>query len=210
VVRPDLDARESDDSGVPAAKRAPARQGSRVVVVVLFAVYLVLLTWLVLWKLEVPWIGEAALLPRPIKLVPFVPSADDGASKPIEVVANILLFVPFGLYLGLLAPSWQWWKATGVFVGASLVLEITQHLLSIGSFDTTDLIVNTAGGLAGLGLLALAHRRFAARTAAVLTRGCAIGTVLALIAIAIFIASPLQYAQQRDVIVHPTGTHDAG
>ena len=186
------------------------KKGSRVVVVVLFAVYLVLLTWLVLWKLEWPWIGEAALLPRPIKLVPFLPSADDGASKPLEVVANILLFIPFGLYLGLLVPSWQWWKATGVFVGASLVLEITQHLLSIGSFDTTDLIVNTAGGLAGLGLLALARRRFGARTAAVLTRGCAIGTVLALIAIAIFIASPLQYAQQRDVVVHPTSTSDAG
>ena len=71
---------------------------------------------------------------------------------------NILLFIPFGLYLGLLAPSWRWWKATGVFVGASLVLEVIQHLLSTGSFDITDVIVNTAGGLAGLGLLALARR----------------------------------------------------
>jgi glycopeptide antibiotics resistance protein len=177
----------------------------RAILIVLFVVYLVLLSWLVLWKLEIPWIGEAALLPRPVKLIPFLPSAEDGASKPLEVVANILLFVPFGIYLGLLAPRWQWWKALGVFVGASLVLEVTQHLISIGSFDTTDLIVNTAGGLAGLGLLALARRRFHARTHTIMIRACLVGTVLSLVAIAIFIASPLHYGPQRDVIVHQTG-----
>ena len=181
------------------------RRRQHVLLVALFVVYLVLLTWMVLWKLQVPWIGEAALLPRPIKLVPFVPSADDGASKPLEVIANVLLFVPFGLYLGLLAPSWQWWKSTAVFLGASLVLEITQHLISIGSFDSTDLIVNTAGGLAGLGLLALVRRRFDARTATVMTRVSVVGTVLSLLAVGIFIASPLEYGPQRDVIVEQRG-----
>ena len=156
-------------------KKNPARQGEHVLLVVLFVVYLVLLIWIVLWKLAVPWVGEAALLPHPIKLVPFLPNTEAGASAPVEVVANILLFVPFGLYLGLLAPLWQRWKVTGVFVGASLVLEITQHVLSTGSFDITDIIVNTAGGLAGLGLLTLVRRRYQARTAAVMTRVCLIG-----------------------------------
>jgi len=133
--------------------------------------------------------------------VPFLPSAEAGASAPLEVVSNILLFVPFGLYLGLLAPSWQWWKVTGVFIGASLVLEIAQHVLSTGSFDITDVIVNTAGGLVGLGLLALARRRFQAGTAAVITRICVIGTALSLLAIGIFIASPWHYVPQRDVII---------
>jgi len=32
-----------------------------------------------------PWIGEAALRPRPIKLIPFLPSGDAGASAPQEV-----------------------------------------------------------------------------------------------------------------------------
>ncbi len=57
---------------------------------------------------------------------------------------------PFGVYLGFLAPTWPWWKSTGVFIGASFVLEATQHLLSTGSFDTTDVIVDTVGGLAGV------------------------------------------------------------
>ena len=189
---------------------SPLKKPSRhVLLVVLFVVYLVLLIWIVLWKLAVPWVGEAALLPRPIKLIPFLPSTEAGASAPLEVVTNILLFVPFGLYLGLLAPSWQRWKVTGVLVGASLVLEITQHLLSTGSFDITDVIVNTAGGLAGLGLLALARRRFQARTAAVLTRVCLIGTVLSLVAIGIFNASPWHYVPQPDVIV-PTPSVNVG
>jgi glycopeptide antibiotics resistance protein len=191
-------------------KNSPRRGGSALVSA-LFVIYLILLAWMVLWKLEVPWIGEAALLPRPIKLVPFLPSGDAGASAPQEVVANLLLFVPFGIYLGLLAPSWTWWAKTGVFVGASMALEITQHLISVGSFDITDVIVNAAGGLAGLGLLALVRRSLHARTAAVVTRICLIGTVVSLVAVAVFIVSPLHYGPQRDVIVRTpssAGQHD--
>jgi len=181
-------------------EKKPSRQGGHVLVV-LFVVYLVLLAWAVLWKLDAPYIGEAALLPRPLKLIPFLPSAEAGGSAPIEIVANFVLFVPFGVYLGLLAPAWRWLEWTGVLVGASFVLETTQHLLSVGSFDTTDVIVNTAGGLAGLGLLVLVSRRLQARTAVVMTRVCLIGTVVSLLAVAIFVASPVHYRPQRDVVV---------
>jgi glycopeptide antibiotics resistance protein len=181
-------------------EKKPFRLGGHVLVA-LFVVYLVLLVWAVVWKLDVPYVGEAALLPRPIKVIPFVPSADAGASAPLEVVANFVLFVPFGVYLGLLAPTWPWWRWMGVLVAASFVLEATQHLLSTGSFDTTDVIVNAVGGLAGVGLLALVRRRLQARTAAAMTRACLIGTVVSLLATGIFVASPLHYAQQRDVIV---------
>jgi len=186
--------------------KKPSSPGARVLLSVLFVIYLVLLAWIVLWKLEVPWIGEAALLPRPIKLIPFVPNADAGGSAPLEVFFNFLLFIPFGLYLGLLAPTWKWFTVAGMLVGASLVLEIIQHVLSIGSFDSTDVIVNTAGGLAGLGLLALARRRFGARTRVIMMRILVIGTGLGLLAVVIFIASPLHYAPQRDVVVVPTPT----
>ena len=160
----------------------------------LFAIYLILLVWVVVWKLEVPWIGEAALLPRPIKLVPFLPSGDAGASVPLELLANLLLFIPFGFYLGALT-RWRW-LSLGVFAGASLLLEITQHALSTGSFDSTDVIVNTAGGLVGLGLLRVAHLR-----PATITRICVVFTILIVIAVAAFVISPLQYSAPRDVIV---------
>ncbi len=178
----------------------PLRRGERVLVV-LFVVYLVLLAWAVVWKLDAPYVGAAALLSRPIKLIPFLPSAEAGGSAPLEILANFVLFVPFGVYGGLLAPTWSWWKWTGVFVGTSFVLETTQHLLSTGSFDTTDIIVNTAGALGGVGLLAIARRRLRARTATVMTRVCLIGTVVSLLAVGTFVASPVHYRPQRDVVV---------
>lgn len=165
--------------------------------VALFVVYLVMLVWIVLWKLQLPYVGEGEL--RHIKLVPFAPTTEDGASEPFEVVANLLLFVPFGLYLGLLAPSWSTWKLAGVVASSSLALEVTQWVLSIGSCDVTDLIVNTTGGLAGLGLLVLARRRLRDRAGTVMTGVCSIGTVLSLLAVGIFIASPLHYTPLRDV-----------
>lgn len=167
----------------------------------LFVIYLALLVWAILWKFALPWIGEAAGLPHPIKLLPFLPDGEAGVSNPFEVLANILLFVPFGIYLGALAPTWRWWHLTAVFLGASLALETTQHLLSTGSFDTSDLISNTAGGLLGLGVLALARRRFGPRLPAIGIRVAVIGTAVSLIAIAALIVSPLRYGPQHDVIV---------
>ncbi|GAA1824588.1 VanZ family protein [Agromyces salentinus] len=164
-----------------------------------FAVYLALLAWIVLWKLEPPYVGEGGL--RHVKLVPFVRTAEDGASAPAEVLANLLLFVPFGLYLGLLRPLAPWWRLAGVFAASSLLLEAAQYLLSIGSTDLTDVIVNTAGGLAGLGLSALARRSFRERAGIVMARVCAVVTVSLLVASAAFIASPMHYAPLRDVRV---------
>ncbi|GAA5202487.1 VanZ family protein [Microbacterium jejuense] len=180
--------------------RHPSRR-SRGILIVAFVVYLALLAWVVLWKLEVPWGGDAAGLARPIKLVPFVSSGDAGASAPTELLINLVLFVPFGLFVGALVPAWSWVRAGAAALVASLVLETVQHLISTGSFDTTDLIVNTAGALAGWGIFALVRRRSGARTSAVMTRVCVIVSALALVAVVAFVASPLHYGPQRDVVV---------
>ena len=126
-----------------------------------------------------------------------LPWAEVPATRQTKVVANVVLFVPFGLYIGLLAPSWPSWKVAGAVAGTSLVLEVAQYVLAVGSSDVTDVLVNTAGGLAGIGLLALARRGLRARTTTVMTRVCSIGTVLALLASGIFFASPLRYAPPR-------------
>jgi glycopeptide antibiotics resistance protein len=190
------------------AEGEPYRGGGRALLFLLFALYLVLLAWIVLWKLEVPHIGGGEL--RQIKLVPFVPSACDGASDLSEVIANVLLFLPFGLDLGLLAPTWPSWKTAGTVAGASLALEFAQYVLAVGSSDITDIITNTTGGLAGLGLLVLARRRLGARTVAAMTRACSIVTVLALLATAILVASPLSFAPPQDVLVSKHAVPAAG
>ncbi|MFD6176374.1 MULTISPECIES: VanZ family protein [unclassified Isoptericola] len=158
----------------------------------LFATYLVLLTWLVLWKLGVPWTGEAGQ--RVVKLVPFVATAHAGASEPVELMLNLVIFLPFGVYLGLLAPAWPWWKVAGTLAGASALLEVAQYVLAVGSSDVTDVVVNTAGGLAGLGVVVLARRTLQARAATVVTRWCAAGTVLAVLAAGLFVASPVSFS----------------
>jgi glycopeptide antibiotics resistance protein len=173
----------------------------RRLLLVLFVVYLVLLVWIILWKLEVPYVGAAASLDRPIKLVPYFPSGDFNASDPLEVLVNILLFVPFGIYLGMLAPRLRWWPVAGILIASSLVLETTQHLLSVGSFDLTDVIDNSAGGLIGFGVLVLARRRLAARGAWLITRICLIGGIVAVLVVAAFIASPLRFVGQQDVLI---------
>ncbi len=179
----------------------PPRAAGRVLLIVLFVVYLLLLAWIVLWKLEIPFVGGGGL--RQIKLVPFAATTGAGASTPFEIVANFVLFVPFGIYLGLLAPMWPWQKAVCAVAGASLILEVAQYVLAVGSSDVTDVVVNTAGGLIGIGLLNLARRRLRTRTTIVMTWVCLIGTVLALLAIGIFVGSPLRYGP-RDVAVVST------
>lgn len=181
------------DVSSPAVKLA--RRGGRGLLVALFASYLVLLAWVVLWKLEVPYFGGVN---REITLIPFSTGQDGGVKAPFELAVNVVIFVPFGLYLGFLAPAWKWWTVAGVIAGASLILEAAQYTLALGSCDITDVILNTAGGMAGFGLLALARRLLRGRTVTVMPRVFGIGTALTLVAIAIFIASPIHYAPARD------------
>lgn len=170
----------------------------------LFGVYLGLLAWVVLWKLEVPFVGSGA--ERQVKLVPFVATADAGVSAPFEVVANVLLFVPFGLYLGLLAPSTPWWKPTGAVAATSVAFETLQYVLALGRSDLTDVVANTAGGLLGLGLISLAHRRLHEETSVLMTWACAAGTLLSLVAVGLVVAFPIRYGPRppADVLVCAT------
>ncbi|WP_022890460.1 hypothetical protein [Agromyces italicus] len=74
----------------------------------------------------------------------------------------------------------------------------------MGSSDVTDVvvtdvIVNTAGGLVGLGLLAVMRHPRQDRTRTVLTRVASIGTAVALLAAVLFVASPMHYAPLRDI-----------
>ena len=66
----------------PVAAVRPEERRRSALLVALFLVYLVLLTWVVMWKLEMPWVGGGV---RNVKLVPFISSDGDGASRPLEV-----------------------------------------------------------------------------------------------------------------------------
>lgn len=195
---------------------AAARRRQLRLLAVLFAIYLALLVWVVLWKLEAPHVGRGGL--RPVKLIPFVAAGTDAASDPFEVAANLMLFLPFGAYLRWLAPSCSWWGATALAAAASLLLESAQFALAIGSFDITDVIVNALGGLTGFALASVlswrARRTRAERggrrggSLASAVRWCAVGTCAALLAVGAFVASPVHLVRpDTRPLVAPTQEH---
>jgi len=57
---------------------------------------------------------------------------------------NALLFLPLGLSL----KKCQWWLP---FI-LSMVIEVAQQITHLGMFDVWDLLANTIGGLAGMGI----------------------------------------------------------
>lgn len=75
----------------------------------------------------------------------------------LNFAGNIALFIPYGVFLVLLSPRG---KSSGPGAGVllwsfalSAVLEGSQALFYIGTFDVDDLLLNTLGGLLGYLLL---------------------------------------------------------
>lgn len=81
----------------------------------------------------------------------------DNTNFYINIVGNILLFVPIGFCLPLFWRRWQpWWKMGLCSLGVPLCIEFTQ--LFIGRFvDIDDVLLNATGILGGYLLYRLAH-----------------------------------------------------
>ncbi len=67
-----------------------------------------------------------------------------------NVVGNIILFIPLGLYLPLLRKDKRIRTNLLFVLAASLFAEIVQGLFGIGASDVDDLILNCAGGFIGI------------------------------------------------------------
>jgi glycopeptide antibiotics resistance protein len=119
---------------------------------ILFAAYLFLLAWLILFKVSFDIPTAFAQQTRNINLIPF---ADDSRSSLREMAYNVVAFLPFGLLLGVNLKRATFWRKLALICGCSFAVETIQYLFGIGVSDITDLITNTAGGLIGLALYAL-------------------------------------------------------
>ncbi len=135
--------------------------------IVLFAVYMLLLAGVILFKLPFysPAIADGV---RVINLIPLAGSYNEGGRLMIgEIIPNILIFVPFGIYLSMLKNQWPFWKKILTMASLSLAFEGIQFIFAIGRSDITDLINNTLGGLIGIGAYALLSKIFKHKTAKV-------------------------------------------
>lgn len=71
----------------------------------------------------------------------------------IEIVSNILLFIPFGILMPAFFRAYGKVKLIAKAAAIlSLVIEITQGIASIGLFEFDDILSNTLGTLIGFGI----------------------------------------------------------
>ena len=117
---------------------------------VLAMIYLLVLIWIIVFKMQFSFENLQGI--RNINLVPFGESVIiNGKIDFDEIIVNVIIFIPLGLYLNMLKKDWKWHKKIGFIAGLSLIFEILQYIFAIGATDITDLITNTLGGIVGLG-----------------------------------------------------------
>ena len=80
--------------------------------------------------------------------------------KLLNLLGNIIAFLPFGFLLPVLDPQFQkWWRILLNTFSLSVSVEAVQLLTMVGTFDVDDLILNTAGGMLGYALFVLLRKR---------------------------------------------------
>lgn len=125
------------------------KRKSNCFVTILFLIYLALLVWIILFKLQFS-ISDLDKI-RSINCIPFHYDKEIGAAFHLtEVIENFLIFVPMGIYLQMLMPKVKLYAKIMMIAGTSFLLETTQYVLAIGRSDITDVLTNTVGGLLGL------------------------------------------------------------
>ena len=75
------------------------------------------------------------------------------------MLANIGIFAPVGFFPALLWRRWRWWKSLLLGFFTSCAIEFTQFFIG-RSTDIDDVILNTAGALAGYWLFWLVRALF--------------------------------------------------
>jgi glycopeptide antibiotics resistance protein len=108
----------------------------------LLLIYLIILAWIILLKfgVEFPYMEE-----RKINLVPFA----NGYYDKLETIFNVIIFIPLGIYTSILFRKSAFQLHLFVFFLISLMLEGLQYAIKLGTFDVTDLLTNTSGGIMG-------------------------------------------------------------
>lgn len=131
--------------------------------IILFVIYILVLTRIILFKL--PFYSEKAGRIQEINLIPLLGSFDDdGAIVYREIIGNILVFIPLGIYICMLKSKWSFVKKSLPIIGLTIAFEVIQYIFAIGRTDITDILGNALGGVIGIGIFALLFKIFKNRT----------------------------------------------
>jgi len=128
------------------------------ITITLFISYLIALCWILLFKLGVrfSYMGN-----RRVNLIPFSePLILNGKIDVGEIILNVVIFVPLGVYSGILFERWIFGRKLFFLFLISLIVEGLQFILAVGAFDITDIITNTLGGIIGLTIFKAIEKGF--------------------------------------------------
>ena len=77
----------------------------------------------------------------------------------INLVGNVVMFVPLGLFLPWIWPSLRkFWTAVLWLLAILIFVETTQYITALGSCDVDDLILNFPGAIFGYCLWCIGYR----------------------------------------------------
>ncbi|HYK44834.1 MAG TPA: VanZ family protein [Parafilimonas sp.] len=121
------------------------------VTIILFVIYLLAIFWILLLKLGVrfSYMGN-----RSVNLIAFN-HPDRG-----ELISNVVIFIPLGMYAGVLFTRWTFGTKLLLIFLTSSVVETLQFIFKIGAFDITDIITNMSGGIIGLIIFGAINKGF--------------------------------------------------
>lgn len=66
-----------------------------------------------------------------------------------NLLGNILIFLPFGFFMPMASMRRSFCVTTIYSLLLSVIVETSQLLMQVGSFDVDDLLLNTVGGMLG-------------------------------------------------------------
>ena len=126
---------------------------------ILFVVYFIVLSWIILFKMELDISLLCKMNLRSVNLIPFAGSLlVNGRVDVSEIILNIVAFIPFGVYISMLDRRQNIFIKALQIAGVSLLYEIIQYVFRIGASDITDLLGNTLGGILGILFFVLSYK----------------------------------------------------
>lgn len=116
---------------------------------ILLGIYVIIISWIIVFKMQfnfdyLPYI-------RSINFIPFGESVIvNGKIYFGEIINNLIVFIPVGLYIGMIWKDKKLLKKVIPILSLTLIFECLQYIFHIGATDITDIIMNTSGGVIGI------------------------------------------------------------
>jgi len=165
-----------------------SKEKKNTLTIVLFMIYVLALIWIILLKLQFSFTEIDRV--RSINLIPLQGSVIiNGIVSLNEIFDNIIVFIPFGIYINMLKNKWSFIQKVLPIISVSLTFEVLQFIFAIGRTDITDLLGNTLGGIIGIIIYAVLLRIFKNKTIKIINTVALILTVCALALITLLLVA---------------------